>query len=183
MSLTAFYGHWRIYNRLFAAAIRGMDPAELQLQADVADPSTAAHWPIWAIAAHTAGARVYWLCVRAGEPGLERAAFVDARTGEGWEDDLSKPRSADEVADALQLSWSVIDGAIDRWTPEMLAEPIAVESSQGLVHHTRESILIRLLMHDAYHVGEIALIQGIHGRAQLDLWPAGVHTVEAAEAR
>jgi hypothetical protein len=180
MGLTPFYAHWAIYNRLFVEGIRRLDPEELGLRADVADAATAAHWPIWAIAAHTAGARIYWLCVRAGEPGLERATLIDAGTGEGWEDDLSTPRSGAEVGDALAMSWTVIEGALARWTPDMLAEPITVEAPQGVVHHTRESILLRLLMHDAYHVGEIALIQGIHGRTQLDLWPPRVHTVEGA---
>ncbi|HEX5239670.1 MAG TPA: DinB family protein [Candidatus Limnocylindrales bacterium] len=182
MSLTPLFAHWAVYNRLFVEGIRGLDAEELGLRADVADAATAAHWPIWAIAAHTAGARIYWLCVRAGEPGLDQATFVDAVTGDGWEDDLSTPRSAAEVADALAMSWTVIDGALARWTPELLAEPIAVESDGAVVHHTRESILLRLLTHDAYHVGEIALIQGIHGRTQIDLWPPGVHTVEGGQA-
>jgi hypothetical protein len=37
--------------------------------------------------------------------------------------------------------------------------------------------------HQAYHVGEIVIIQGIHGRPQIDLWPPNFHTVEAAAAR
>jgi hypothetical protein len=40
-----------------------------------------------------------------------------------------------------------------------------------------------MMFHEAFHAGEIAVIQGIHGRPQIDLWPAGYHTVEAAAAR
>ena len=47
---------------------------------------------------------------------------------------------------------------------------------------TRESLVMRLITHDAYHAGEIALIQGMHGRPQLDLWPPGAHTVAHARA-
>ena len=37
--------------------------------------------------------------------------------------------------------------------------------------HTRQSVLLRLITHDAYHAGEIALTLGMHGRPILDLWP------------
>jgi len=178
VSIAPFYAHWATYNRLFVEGIRGLSAAELALRADVADASTAAHWPIWAIAAHTAGARVYWLCVVAGEPGLDHAPFIDASTGMGWEDDLATPRSSAEVADALEMSWAVVASALGSWAPRQLQEGIPVETPVGTRHHTRESILLRLVTHDAYHVGEIALIQGLHGRPQLDLWPPGVHSVE-----
>jgi hypothetical protein len=35
-----------------------------------------------------------------------------------------------------------------------------------------------MLTHEGYHAGEIALIQALHGRPQLDLWPPGAHTIE-----
>jgi len=179
MSVTPFYAGWARYNQLLTDAIRGMSPEELALTAPVSDTSGTAHMPIWAIAAHVAGTRTYWLCVVLNEPGIETAAaFMAPASSEGWEDDLSKPRSAEEVADALATSWAIVEGCLERWTPAMLEEPLPLEASRGVVHYTRQSILLRNITHEAYHAGEIALIQALHGRPQLDLWPPGVHAVQ-----
>jgi len=177
VSITAFYGSWRRYQELLSRAIRSMADDEIRLEAPF--ETDGSHWPIWAIAAHTAGARVYWLAVVLKEPGLDSARAFVVPAGEGWEDHLDQPRSATEVADAIDTSWAIVTGCLERWTPEMLDEPVPVESSRGPVHFTRQSILLRLITHDAYHAGEIALIQGSHGRPQFDLWPPGAHTVEA----
>jgi uncharacterized damage-inducible protein DinB len=175
MSVVGSYANWAVYNRLLTEAIASMSDDDLRL-----GPPAGDHWPIWALAAHVAGARIYWLCVVLEEPGLERAAaFMDPETGESWEDDLAVPRSAAELADALRVSWQVVADCLERWTPPMLDEPMPREGQRGIEYHTRQSILLRMISHDAYHAGEIALIQGIHGRPPLDLWPAGAHTVPA----
>ena len=36
--------------------------------------------------------------------------------------------------------------------------------------HTRQSVLIRLVTHDAYHAGEISQILGTNGLGEIDLW-------------
>jgi hypothetical protein len=36
--------------------------------------------------------------------------------------------------------------------------------------HTRQSILVRLISHDAYHCGELSQTLGIHDLPQIDLW-------------
>jgi hypothetical protein len=78
---------------------------------------SADRWPIWATVGHTAGARVYWLCDVIGEPGAETTPFPDAATT-GWEDDLDHPRSADELVEALDSTWRLIESCLDRWTPD-----------------------------------------------------------------
>jgi uncharacterized damage-inducible protein DinB len=174
VSVSRYYENWSVYNRLLTETIRSLSDDDLRLR-----PPAGEHWPIWALAAHVAGARAYWLCMRLGEPGIETTrAFIDLDTFEGWEDDLSTPRTASEVADALDASWAIVAGCLDRWTAEMLGEGVPVSTESGVVHHTRQSVLLRLITHDGYHAGEIALILGMHGRPQLDLWPPGVHTVE-----
>ena len=65
----------------------------------------------------------------------------------------------------------------------MLNESVAREQGDAATHFTRRSLLLRLMTHEAYHVGEIVVIQAIHGRPQIDLWPPDYHTVEAAAAR
>lgn len=180
MSVLPFYAGWRRYDDLVVQALAAMSDEELALTAPVLDTSGTAHWPIWAIAAHSAGTRVYWLCGLLGEPGLETAAaFVEPETWQGWEDDLSTPRSAAELAAAWRTSWAIVESSLRRWTPEMLDEAFRTDSG---LHLTRQSIVMRLITHEAYHTGEIALIQGMHGRAQIDLWPPGFHTLEAGSA-
>jgi len=41
--------------------------------------------------------------------------------------------------------------------------------------HTRQSILLRMLSHDAYHAGELSQTLGIHRLTQIDLWPPEDH--------
>ncbi len=182
MAIEASYGDWRLYNALVVEALGRMSSDDLALRAGAPDPGSSTHWPIWAIAGHTAGTRVYWLCDVMGAPGAERTPFTDA-ANTGWEDDLDHPRTADELVGAWTSTWSIVDEALRTWTPEMLDEVVTRSRDGAVEHFTRRSLLLRLITHEAYHVGEIALIQGIHGRPQIDLWPAGFHTVEAAAAR
>ena len=166
-SVAPFYADWCGYNARMVAHLRGLSAEDLAFR------SRAGHdyWPIWAIAAHTVGARVFWLCHVLGEPGAERTPFTDP-TGFGWEDELEVVRSAEEVAAAWESTWGVVQRCLDRWTPPMLDEAFPRQGRTGVQLHTRQSILLRLITHEAYHSGEIALIQGMHGRPPLDLWPA-----------
>ncbi len=65
----------------------------------------------------------------------------------------------------------------------MLDESVAREQGDAARHFTRRSLLLRLITHEAYHAGEIALIQSMHGRPPIDLWPPNYHTVEGGQAR
>ncbi len=171
---------WRLYNDLVVEALRAMSTEELALRALSGDPTSSAAWPIWAIAGHTAGTRVYWLCTVMGVPGAETTPFGD---GPDWEDDPDHPRSAEELVTAWTTTWSIVERALELWTPEMLDEAVARERGGATRHFTRRSLLLRLVTHEAYHVGQIAVIQAIHGRPQIDLWPPDYHTTEAAAAR
>ncbi len=126
-------------------------------------------WPIWATVGHTAGMRVYWLCDVIGEAGAETTPFADAAKA-GWEDDLAHPRGADELEVALDSTWRLVEGCLDRWTQAMLADEFRRDYDGTPQVHTRGSILQRLFSHDAYHCGELSQTLGIHGLPQIDLW-------------
>ncbi len=182
MTLEPIYGDVRLYHDIVVDALRAMTKEELALRAPSGDEASSVSWPIWAIAGHTAGARVYWLSTVMGVPGVEATPFRDM--GDlGWEDDLAHPRSADELVMAWATTWDIVERALATWTPAMLDDAVAVGRGDGAAHLTRRSVLLRLITHEAYHVGEIAVIQGIHGRPQIDLWRPGYHTIEAAAAR
>ena len=157
------YDMWPQYNRRLREVIGAMSPEQLAVR-----PS-ADLWPIWATVGHTAGARVYWLCDVIGEPGAETTPFVKGADS-GWEDDLDHPRAADELVEALDSTFRLIEGCLDRWTPDLLADQIQRGYAGTTQVHTRSSILQRLFSHDAYHCGELSQTLGIHGLPQIDLW-------------
>ena len=154
---------WPQYNRRLRDVVTAMSEEQLAVR-----PSED-RWPIWATVAHTAAGRVYWLCHVIGEPGAETTP-LDPSWEEGWEDDLDHPRSADELVEALDTTFAIVEGCLDRWTPDMLADKIEREYGGTTQVHTRSSILQRLLTHDAYHCGELSQTLGIHGLPQIDLW-------------
>ena len=84
---------------------------------------------------------------------------------------------------AWTTTWVIVEHALATRAPEMLDGQVARGQGDAARHFTRRSLLLRLITHEAYHIGEIAVIQGIHGRPQIDLWGAGYHTVKSAPAR
>jgi uncharacterized damage-inducible protein DinB len=172
-ALTPFYGDWRKYNGRLVDTMRSLSDEQLKLRA------TPNYWPIWAIAAHAAGARVYWLCGVFKESGAETTPFTDPLNGHGWEDDESTPRGSDELVIALESSWKIIERCLELWTPSMLGDEFTREIGGKIQKHTRQSMLMRLITHDAYHTGEISLVLGMHGLPEIDLWrPASVARTE-----
>ena len=163
MTIRAFYDRWPQYNRRLVETIAPLTDEQLAIR-----PSPD-HWPIWAIVGHLAGTRVYWLCAVAGEPGHESTPWPDLPE-DGWEDDLAHPRSAAELVGALETTFAVIDRVLDRWTPDMLSEEFERFYGDERQAHSRASILQRLLTHEAYHDGELALALGSHDLPPVYIW-------------
>jgi uncharacterized damage-inducible protein DinB len=164
MAVKYLYEGWERHNRQLHQRIPELPPSILDFR-----PAPEA-WPVWAIVAHLAGARVYWLCGVFKEPGLESVTFSSA-SGEGWEDHLDVPRGALELAGAIDASWRIVNGCLERWTPAMLSETFPRQGASGMQSHSRASVLTRLVSHDAYHAGEVSLVLGMHGLPAIDLWP------------
>jgi uncharacterized damage-inducible protein DinB len=163
MSVARFYEGWRFTNDRLIERIGILSPEELGLRAG---PNL---WPIWAIGGHAAMVRVYWLCIVCKEPGAERTPFSDS-ANEGWEDDLSHPRGAGELVSAFQSTWTIVEDCLNRWTPDMLQHEFTRKKDGEIQIHTRQSVLMRLLTHDAYHCAEIGQTLGIHGLPEVDIW-------------
>jgi uncharacterized damage-inducible protein DinB len=164
VSIRAFYDRWPQYNRRLTEIVGAMSDQQLEIR-PAPDGS-----PIWATVGHTAGVRVYWLCGVLGEPGADTTPFTEPLTGAGWEDDLDHPRSAAELVRALETTWAIVDGCLDRWEPAMLEETVERFYGDQRQIHSRASILQRLLTHEAYHCGELSQTLGIAGLPQIDLW-------------
>jgi len=165
MTIRLFYDRWPQYNRRLIETIGALSDEQLALR-----PSDE-HWPIWALVGHTAGTRVYWLCTVLGEPGADATPFTDP-SGDGWEDHPDHPRSAAELVGALESTYAVIDGVLDRWTPDDLAVEFERWYADQRQVHTRTSVLQRLMTHEAYHGGEISQTLGIEGLDPVYIWRA-----------
>ena len=165
MSIRLFYDRWPQYNRRLVETIRPLDAEALALRAQ---PE---HWPVWAIVGHLAGSRVYWLSHVLGEPGWESTPF-DPALDVGWEDEPDHPRSAAELVEALETTFAIIDRVLDTWTPEMLEVEFERWYADQRQVHTRTSILQRVLTHEAYHDGEVALALGAHHLDPVYNWRA-----------
>lgn len=160
---SSIYPDWPRYAARLPEVIGGLDQEALALRSG---PDAL---PIWGIAAHLAGSRVYWLCGIFGEPGDERTPFAGLPEL-GWEDEPDHPRSAEELVTALETTWTVIVDVLERWTLDTL-DVTAERHFRGRVqHHSRASVLNRLFAHDAFHAGEISLLLGARGLPSLDFW-------------
>ncbi len=169
-SLRPFYADWAGYNRRWIEGIRRLTPDDLALPVPAQRDYETPPWPIWAVAAHTVGPRVFWLCDVFGEPGAEETPFPGDTPG--WEDDLSHPRTVEELVWAWESTWKVIERCLDRWTVDTLDVSVdREERGRPNEVHTRQSILMRMINHEAYHLGEVNLVLGSHGRAPIDPWP------------
>src|SRR5215210_5214894 len=102
MSIRPFYDRWPQYNG------RMMEIAGTMADDQLAIRPSPNHWPLWATIGHAAAVRVYWLCGVARERGAETTPWPDPLTGDGWEDDLDHPRSADELATALASTFTIV---------------------------------------------------------------------------
>jgi uncharacterized damage-inducible protein DinB len=181
-SLRPFYADWAGYNRRWIEGIRRLTPEDLALPVPARRDYDTDAWPIWAVAAHTVGPRVFWLCDVFGEPGAEDTPFPGATPG--WEDDLSHPRTVDELVWAWESTWKVIEGCLDRWTVDTLDVSVRRDEPgrRAPEVHTRQSILMRMINHEAYHLGEVNLVLGSNGREPIDPWP-GREWEEGADRR
>jgi uncharacterized damage-inducible protein DinB len=159
----ALYPDWPQHAARLRDGVADLDPAQLALRAGPG------HDPIWALAAHVAGARIHWLCGVFGQPGADGTPFTDP-LGEGWEDDPTRARSGAELVWALESTFSVVQGCLERWTVDDLAVTAARTMGDSTVRHTRASVLNRLFTHDAFHAGEISQLLGRHGLPAIDLW-------------
>ena len=163
--IAPIYRGWQLGNERLVARLRDLTPEQLGLP--VGPPT----WPIWASASHVAGTRVYWLCHVFQEPGAETTPFRDLDLSRvGWEDDLEHPRGASELVHALESSWKIVEHCLATWTLDSLEQEARRVRGGEVQIHTRQSVLVRLITHDAYHCGEISLVLGTHGLGAIDMW-------------
>jgi hypothetical protein len=163
--VASVFPDWPQYAARIRDGVRNLTTEQLALRAG---PE---HAPIWALAGHVAGMRVYWLCGVFGEPGADRTPWPSPLTDPGWEDDETRPRSGEELASALDSSWQIVQDVLGRWTVDDLGLTAnRISPSGALQVHSRISVLNRMCSHDAFHAGEISQLLGVHHLPAIDLW-------------
>jgi hypothetical protein len=158
------YSKWPDYNRRFRDIVAGLTDEQLAL---TPGPE---RWPIWATIGHAACQRVFWLCDFAGEAGADTTRFTNAGYDCPGDDDLENVLSGAELADALDSTFHIVEGCLDRWTLEMLDEVLRRPEWDASWVHTRGSVIQRVFSHDVYHVAEVNGVLGPAGLPQVDLW-------------
>jgi len=163
-SVASLYPDWPQHAARIRDGVAGLTAADLAMRAGPDND------PMWMLAAHVAGTRVYWLCGVFGEPGADRTPWRVPLTDPGWEDDPSHPRSAEELVGVLDASWSIVRDCLDRWAIADLDRTAIREYNGSTQVHSRASVLNRMFSHDAFHAGEISQLLGVHRLPAIDLW-------------
>ncbi len=158
------YGDWPLYNRRLRDVVGAMTEDQLAMR-----PSPG-RWPIWAVVGHLACQRVFWLCDFAGEPGAETTRFTNAAYDCPGDDDVEHVLGADQLVEALDASFRIIERCLDQWTEDMLGEELSRPEWTGSRVHTRGWVMARVFSHDVYHSAELNEALGIAGLRQIDLW-------------
>jgi hypothetical protein len=127
-------------------------------------------WPLWASIGHLACQRVYWLCDVAGEPGASSTRFTDASFDCPGDDDLEHVLSSVELVEALDATFRIVAGCLDRWTLGRLEDEVRHPAWPESSGHTRGFIIERVFAHDIAHCTELNETLGRAGLAQVDLW-------------
>jgi uncharacterized damage-inducible protein DinB len=91
---------------------------------------------------------------------------------DGWSPqtggNVSPARTAPELVSGLEMTWQVLQEALDRWSVADLEE-IFPPSFPGEESFTRQFVLWHLIEHDLHHGGELSFVLGMHGLKGIDL--------------
>ncbi len=164
MSIRPAYSSWPKYNQRLLEAIAGLTDEQLALR------PTPERWPMWATVGHAACQRVFWLCDFAGEPGAETTRFTDAGNNCPGDDDLENVLDAGQLVEALDSTFRIVEGCLDRWTLEMLDEEIRRPDYGPDWVHLRGSVIQRVFSHDVWHCAELNETLSRAGLPLIDLW-------------
>jgi len=163
-SIRPAFGTWPHYNQRLRETVASMTVEQLALR-----PSPD-RWPAWASIGHTLCQRVFWLCDFAREPGADTTRFTNAAFDCPGDDDLEHVLSSGDLVEAVDATFRIVEGCLDRWTIDSLEEVIRHPEWGDDRSHTRGWVIQRVFSHDVYHCAELNETLGAAGSPQIDLW-------------
>lgn len=163
-SVRAAFPAWPGYQAALRSVVAGLTDEQLAIR------PAPDRWPLWATIGHLACQRVSWLCGFAGEPGADATPFPDALYRCPGDEYLEPVMAAAELTAALDATFAVVEGVLDRWTPADLGHEIVRDFDGDVWRHTRGWVLQRVFAHDVAHVAEVNEILGGAGVPGIDLW-------------
>jgi hypothetical protein len=158
------YSVWPHYNRRLREVVAALTAEQLAIQ------PTPERWPLWATIGHLACQRVFWLCDFGGEPGAETTPFTNASYDCPGDDDLEHVLGPEALVAALDSTFRIVEGCLDRWSPAMLEEEIRRPEFGADRVHTRGWVVQRVFAHDVSHATELNETLRPAGLPQIDLW-------------
>ena len=162
--IRAAFSTWGDVNERLKERVAILTPEQLAI---VPAPG---RWPLWASIGHLACQRVFGLCDVAGEPGAADSPFPNAAWNCPGDDDLEHVWSSEQLVDALERTFRIIDRALETWTLESRGEVIRHPEWNGDHERTRGATLERSHAHDIWHIAELneSLVRA--GLEPIDLW-------------
>ncbi len=155
--IAAIHSGWETYQNHLSAALRPLEPAqlELRLSPDLRN--------VGQIARHIIGARARWFYQLMGEGGEAFQAMAR------WDRRDAPAREAGELIAGLERTWAGMQRAMAGWSPEAWRQTWPGEDRTEPATITRHWVIWHLIEHDLHHGGEISLILGAHGLRALAL--------------
>ena len=155
--ISAMFEGWHAYQTELIKAIKPLDPAQLALRSA---PNLRS---VGDIVKHVIGARARWFYLLFGEGGSEFETLGK------WDRRGRRARSAKELVSGLEITWTGMQEAIARWSPEEWQQSWPGEDKTDPEMITRQWVIWHLIEHDLHHGGEISLTLGVHKIPALNL--------------
>jgi hypothetical protein len=159
------FSSWPRIDGLLRDRVAELTPAQLALA-----PAGPDRWPLWATIGHLACQRVFWLCDVAGEPGADTTRFTNAGYDCPGDDDLVHVLGPDELVEALDTTFRIVERCLDTWTLGSLDEEVRPEGFGPDWVHTRGAVIQRVFAHDVAHIAELNDTLATAGLDPIDIW-------------
>lgn len=154
--LAVVYRGWDGFQRQLLKAIAPLSLDQLAL------PVAPHHWSLGKAIQHIITDRAWWFHVWMGEGEADMVSLAN------WDGEGQPVRSPAELAAGLEATWSVIEGALARWTVadlgHIFAPPASLSEAERQIFgpSTRQEIIWHVHRHDVHHGGELATGMGSH---------------------
>ena len=156
LSLTSVFAGWDVHHQRIVKMIAPLTREQLLLR-------SAPHlWHVSILAAHVIGARAFWFHEIMHEGPPEIAGWL------GLDDIEESARTVERLVQGLNETWAMIAAVLDRCSLADLDATFERVYPTQVRTFTRQSLIMRVLTHDAHHGGEISQILGMHGVMGID---------------